>query len=148
MGLGFVLMLALSLLIRNTKFGMGMRATSFHLQHDKLMGINTNRVIAVTFAVGSMLAAASGILISVYYDSVYPTPGFSIGLKAFIGAVLGGIGSIPGAMFGRLLLGVAENIGATYLSSQYQDMIAFTILIPVLLIRPAGIMGRNETEKV
>lgn len=141
------LMLGLNFLIRRTALGRAMRATAQDQETARLMGINIDRVIAFTFALGSALGAAAGVLIGLYFNSVDPLMGFQPGLKGFVAAVLGGIGNIPGAMVGGLLLGFAEVLGAVYLS-QYRDAIAFAILILILLVKPAGIMGRPAPEKV
>ncbi|WP_428911758.1 branched-chain amino acid ABC transporter permease [Niallia sp. Krafla_26] len=148
LGTSFVLMIALYLFTNKTRMGVAMRATAQSIENASLMGININSVIAMTFGIGSVLAALAGILVSMYYDAVYPTMGYMFGLKAFTAAVLGGIGSIPGAMIGGLLLGVVENLGGTYISTQYQDMIAFVILILVLVLRPTGILGKKDIKKV
>nr|WP_218916999.1 branched-chain amino acid ABC transporter permease [Brevibacillus massiliensis] len=146
--LSVILMIGLHLFVTKTRIGTAMRATSMSITNAKLMGINTNFIIAITFAVGSALAAAAGILVGIYYDAVYPTMGYTAGLKAFTAAVLGGIGNIPGAMAGGLLLGITENLGAAYISSQYRDAIAFIILIVVLMVKPTGIFGKKEINKV
>lgn len=146
--LSLALMLGLHLFVNKTRTGTAMRATSMSITNATLMGINTNFIIMITFAIGSALAAAAGILVGIYYDAVYPTMGYTAGLKAFTAAVLGGIGSIPGAVLGGLLLGIAENLGVAYIASQFQDIIAFSILILVLLIRPTGILGKKEINKV
>ncbi len=114
----------------------------------RLMGINTNKVIFITFALGSSLGAARRSLVAMYYKAVYPMMGFSAGLKAFVAAVIGGIGSITGAMFGGLIMGVAESLGAAYISSGYRDAIAFIILIIILLFKPTGLFGKSVKEKV
>lgn len=146
--LSLVLMLGLHFFVTKTRTGTAMRATSMSITNATLMGINTNLIIMITFAIGSALAAAAGNLVGIYYDSVYPTMGYTAGLKAFTAAVLGGIGSIPGAVLGGLILGVAENLGVAIIASQYKDIIAFTILILVLIIRPTGILGKKEINKV
>ena len=146
--LSIVLMVGLQFFVTKTRIGTAMRATSMSITNATLMGINTNFIIMITFAIGSILAANAGILVGIYYDAVYPTMGYTVGLKAFTAAVLGGIGSIPGAVLGGLILGIAENLGAAYISSQYQDIISFGILILVLLIRPRGILGKKEIIKV
>ena len=143
-----LLMIGLQLLIQRTKIGKAMRACSQDLDASSLMGINVNRVISATFAIGSSLAAAGGVLVGIYYNAVWPYMGMMAGLKAFAAAVLGGIGSIPGAMIGGLTLGVMEIMGVAYLSSSYKDAIAFAILIIVLIIRPQGILGKKITKKV
>lgn len=143
-----ILMVALYFFVNKTQLGVAMRATAISQQNASLMGININWVVSITFAIGSVLAALAGILVSMYYDAVYPTMGYMFGLKAFTAAVLGGIGSIPGAMIGGLLLGVVESLGGTYISTQYQDIIAFVILILVLVLRPTGILGKKDINKV
>ncbi|MDO4539780.1 MAG: branched-chain amino acid ABC transporter permease [Syntrophomonadaceae bacterium] len=142
------LMIALQLMIRRTRIGKAMRACSQDLDAAALMGINVNRIIAFTFAVGSALAAAGGVMVAVYYNALWPYMGTMAGLKAFCAAVLGGIGSIPGAMLGGLSLGVMEIMGVAYISSSYKDAIAFAVLILVLLIRPQGILGQKISKKV
>jgi branched-chain amino acid transport system permease protein len=143
-----ILMVALYLFVNKTQLGVAMRATAISQKNASLMGININGIVTLTFAIGSVLAALAGILVSMYYDAVYPTMGYMFGLKAFTAAVLGGIGSIPGAMIGGLLLGVVENLGGTYISTQYQDIISFVILIVVLVLRPTGILGKKDINKV
>lgn len=143
-----LLMVGLQIMIQRTRIGKAMRASSQDLNASYLMGINVNRVISFTFAVGSALAAAGGVMVGIYYNAVWPYMGMMAGLKAFAAAVLGGIGSIPGAMLGGLTLGVLEIMGVAYLPSSYKDAIAFGILILVLLIRPQGLMGQKITKKV
>jgi len=143
-----LLMLGLEVLVHRTKIGKAMRACSQDLDAARLMGIHVDRVISFTFALGSALAAAGGVMVGVYYNAVQPYMGVMAGLKAFAAAVLGGIGSIPGAMLGGLALGIMENLGIAYLSSSYKDAIAFGILILVLLVRPQGLLGRATTKKV
>lgn len=142
------LMVALQLMIRQTRMGKAMRACSQDLEAASLMGINANRIISMTFAIGSALAAAGGVMVGIYYNAVWPYMGTMAGLKAFAAAVLGGIGSVPGAMVGGVTLGVLEIMGVAYLSSSYKDAIAFAILILVLIIRPQGIFGQKITKKV
>ena len=144
----FVLMVALRFFIQKTRTGKAMRATSFSLDAAKLMGISTDRIIATTFAVGSALAAAAGVLIGMQIPKIDPLMGIVYGLKAFVAAVLGGIGNVPGAVLGGLLIGTSEVLVVGYLSSTYRDAIAFGILILVLLLRPQGILGRVQKEKV
>lgn len=146
--MSIVLMIALQFIVKYTPWGVAMRATSYNKDNARLMGINVDQIISITFGVGSALAAAAGIMVGIYYDAVYPTMGYSAGLKAFTAAVLGGIGSVPGAMFGGLLLGVAENLGAAYMASGYRDAIAFSILIIVLLFKPSGLFGKSHQQKV
>jgi branched-chain amino acid transport system permease protein len=142
------LMVLLNLLVNYTKTGKAMRAVSYNLDAAKLMGINTDRIIALTFAVGSSLAAAGGILVSLLYPKIDPLMGVMPGLKAFVAAVLGGIGNITGAMVGGLILGFAETMAVGYGSSTYRDAIAFIVLVLILLFKPGGIMGRGTVEKV
>jgi len=147
-GVSFLLMILLRLFIRNTRTGKAMRAVSFNLDAAKLMGISTDRIIATTFALGSALAAAGGVLIGMQIPKIDPLMGILYGLKAFVAAVLGGIGNVPGAVLGGLLIGTSEVLVVGYLSSTYRDAIAFGILILVLILRPQGILGRVEREKV
>ncbi|MFT3926467.1 MAG: ABC transporter substrate-binding protein [Myxococcales bacterium] len=146
--LSAVLMLALQYLIQRTWTGRAMRALSVNLAAAKLMGISVNRVIAFTFVIGSALAAAGGILFGLDQAKIEPLMGVMAGLKAFVAAVLGGIGSIPGAAVGGVMIGVAEQLTAGYLSADYRDAITFTILIGVLLVRPQGLFGTVKIEKV
>ena len=144
----FLLMILLRFFILKTRTGKAMRAVSFNLDAAKLMGISTDRIIAVTFALGSALAAAAGVLIGMQIPKIDPLMGIMYGLKAFVAAVLGGIGNIPGAVLGGLLIGTSEVMVVGYLSSTFRDAIAFGILILVLLLRPQGILGRVQKEKV
>jgi branched-chain amino acid transport system permease protein len=146
--LSALLMLALNYIINYTKRGKAMRAVSFDVKAASLMGIPVNRIISFTFALGSVLAAAGGVLFASAYPQVNPLMGMMPGLKAFVAAVLGGIGSIPGAMLGGFILGIAEALTKGFISSQYSDAISFSILIVVLLFRPAGILGRKTGVKV
>ncbi|WP_242393746.1 branched-chain amino acid ABC transporter permease [Anaeromyxobacter oryzisoli] len=150
--LGLVLALALMLLLQHivyrTRFGTAMRAVSFDPQVAGLMGIPVNRIISMTFVLGSALAAAAGIINASSRPKIEPLFGLMSGLKAFVAAVLGGIGNVPGAMAGGLLLGVTEEYVAGYTSSSYRDAIAFAVLILVLLLRPEGLFGRATVEKV
>jgi branched-chain amino acid transport system permease protein len=148
LGVSIVLMILLNLIVKYTKTGKAMRAVSFNLDAAKLMGINTDRIIAFTFALGSALAAAAGILVSLLYPKIDPLMGVMPGLKAFVAAVLGGIGNITGAMLGGLILGMAEVMAVGYGESTYRDAIAFIILVLILLLKPTGIMGKGMTEKV
>ncbi|MDR3271472.1 MAG: branched-chain amino acid ABC transporter permease [Peptococcaceae bacterium] len=143
-----LMMIALHLMVQRTKAGKAMRACSQDLEAASLMGINVNRIISFTFAVGSALAAAGGVMVGIYYNAVWPYMGTLAGLKAFAAAVFGGIGSIPGAMLGGIILGVLEIMGVAYISSSFKDAIAFGILILVLIIRPQGILGRKLSKKV
>ena len=146
--LSILLMIALYFIVNKTKIGVAMRATSHNIKTAKLMGINTDRIIAFTFGIGSALACVAGLLVGIYYDAVYPLIGYSYGLKAFAAAVLGGIGSIPGAMLSGFVMGIVETLGASYISAGYRDAFAFAILIIVLIFRPAGILGKKEIDKV
>lgn len=141
-------MFALHLFIQKSKMGKAMRACSEDIGMAKLLGINADKVIALTFVVGAALAAIAGVLVALYYGIVNPFVGFIIGLKAFTAAVLGGIGSIPGAMLGGLLLGLTESFTSAYLSTEYKDVVAFSLLVLVLLFRPTGILGKPDVEKV
>jgi len=143
-----LLMVGLEVMIHRTKLGKAMRACSQDIEAASLMGINVNQVISATFAIGSALAAAGGVMVGIYYNAVWPYMGTMAGMKAFAAAVLGGIGSIPGAMIGGLTLGIMEIMGVAYLSSSYKDAIAFAILILVLLIRPQGLLGKKIAKKV
>jgi branched-chain amino acid transport system permease protein len=144
----FLLMLLLRFFIKNTRTGKAMRAVSFSLDAARLMGISTDWIISVTFALGSALAAAAGVLIGMQIPKIDPLMGIMYGLKAFVAAVLGGIGSIPGAVLGGLLIGTSEVMVVGYLSSTYREAIAFAILILVLILRPQGLLGRVTKEKV
>lgn len=143
-----LLMVGLHLFINKTKTGKSMRAVSQDRDAAMLMGINTDRTISITFAIGSALAAVGGVLFSMAYPLINPYMGTMPGLKAFIAAVLGGIGVIPGAMFGGVIMGVAESFTRGYISSQLSDAVVFGILIVVLIVKPAGIFGKNTREKV
>jgi branched-chain amino acid transport system permease protein len=143
-----LLMILLRLFIMKTRTGKAMRAVSFSLDAAKLMGISTDWIISVTFALGSALAAAAGVLIGMQIPKIDPLMGIMYGLKAFVAAVLGGIGSIPGAVLGGLLIGTSEVMVVGYLSSTYREAIAFAILILVLILRPQGLLGRVHKEKV
>ncbi len=143
-----VLMLLLTYIVQKTKVGKAMRAVSFDTETAQLMGIDANRIISVTFGIGSGLAAAGGVLVGIYYNSIDPLMGIMPGLKAFVAAVLGGIGIIPGAMAGGIILGVIEALVSGFISSTFRDAAAFAILILVLLFKPSGIFGKNTREKV
>ncbi|HBI27794.1 MAG TPA: branched-chain amino acid ABC transporter permease [Peptococcaceae bacterium] len=143
-----IFMVALTLIVKYTKVGKAMRATSESYETANLMGININRIISYTFAIGAALAGAGGVLVGMYFNSIHPMMGVIVGLKCFCAAVLGGIGSIPGAMLGGMFLGVAEVMGVALGFGTYRDAIAFALLILVLLIKPTGIMGRPIQRKV
>ncbi len=143
-----ILMALLTYIVQYTKVGKAMRAVSFDTETAQLMGINANRIISVTFGIGSALAAAAGVLVGIYYNSIDPLMGIMPGLKAFVAAVLGGIGVLPGAAAGGLILGVIEALVSGFISSTFRDAAAFAILILVLLFKPSGLMGKNTNEKV
>jgi len=148
LGVSIVLMGLLNIVVNYTKTGKAMRALSFDVDAAKLMGIDTDRIIAYTFALGSALAAAGGLLVSLLYPKIDPLMGVMPGLKAFVAAVLGGIGNITGAMLGGLILGMAEVMAVGYGQSTYRDAIAFIILVLILLLKPTGIMGKGMSEKI
>jgi branched-chain amino acid transport system permease protein len=148
LAISFLLMVGLTFFIQKTKIGKAMRAAAQDIDTASLMGINVNQIVAITFLIGSALGAAAGVMVGIYFRTVTPTMGLMPGLKGFVAAVLGGIGRIPGAMLGGLLLGVAEVMAAAYISSQYRDAAAFAILILVLFFKPAGLMGSFTQEKV
>lgn len=143
-----VTMLLLTVFINKTKAGSAMRAVSEDKGAAQLMGINVNRTISMTFAIGSALAAVAGILFLSQYQSLKPTMGALPGIKAFVAAVLGGIGSVPGAMLGGILLGIIESISKAYISSEISDAIVFGVLILMLLLKPSGLLGKKRIEKV
>lgn len=143
-----IIMTGLTLFIKKTKAGQAMLAVSEDKGAALLMGINVNGTIALTFAIGSGLAAIAGVLLCSAYPSLTPYTGAMPGIKAFVAAVFGGIGSIPGALIGGILLGIIEILGKAYISSQLADAIVFAVLIIVLLVKPTGIMGKNIQEKV
>lgn len=147
-GTSILLMIILHVIVTYTKLGKAMRAVSMDQEAAQLMGINVDRIISFTFALGSALAAAGGILVGMLYNRIDPYMGVLPGLKAFVAAVLGGIGVIPGAVLGGFLMGIAENLVVAFGSSTYRDAVAFAILIIVLLIRPGGLLGQRPTEKV
>jgi branched-chain amino acid transport system permease protein len=143
-----ILMSILQFLVFKTQFGRAMRAISHSLETSSVIGINVNKIIMITFIIGSSLAGAAGVLYGVAYPKIDPIMGLMPGLKAFVAAVLGGIGNITGAVIGALILGLSETYVAGYISSTYRDALAFVILILVLLIRPSGILGTKKIEKV
>ncbi|OJF76293.1 MAG: branched-chain amino acid ABC transporter permease [Treponema sp. CETP13] len=143
-----VCMVGLNLIVNHSKIGKAMRAVSFDMNAASLMGISVDKTIAFTFGIGAVLAGVGGVLYASSYPQIDPLMGMMPGLKAFVAAVLGGIGSIPGAMIGGYILGVAETMTKGYLSSQFADAISFSILIVILLFKPTGIMGKKINEKV
>ncbi len=148
LGVAVLLMLLLQLVVFKTKIGRAMRAVSFHREAASLMGISTDNIITFTFAVGSALAAAAGVLVALSNPKIDPLMGIMPGIKAFVAAVLGGIGNIPGAVVGGLIMGVAEVMVVGYVSSTFRDAIAFALLIIILLVKPTGLFGTGVSEKV
>ncbi|HZY31656.1 MAG TPA: branched-chain amino acid ABC transporter permease [Candidatus Methylomirabilis sp.] len=148
MATSVMMMIGLQLLVHRTKIGKAMRATAQDMQMACMVGINVDRVISVTFLVGSILAGVAGILVGMYYGLINFFIGYIAGIKAFTAAVLGGIGKIQGAMLGGLLLGLVESLGAGYISSEYKDVFAFAILIVVLIFRPSGLLGEDISKRV
>jgi branched-chain amino acid transport system permease protein len=142
------LMAALTLFVARTQTGKAMRATSYDQEAAAMMGIDVDRVIMATFFIGSALAGAAGVFNGLVYQSTFPTMGFQAGLFAFTAAVVGGIGNLPGAVAGGLLIGLAEAFATGYLSSTFQQAIVFALLIAVMLIRPSGLLGRPSLQKV
>ena len=143
-----VIMICLTLFINKSKMGKAMRAVSEDNDAARLMGINVNQTISMTFAIGSALAAIAGVLLCSSYPALMPTTGAMPGIKAFTAAVFGGIGSVPGAMLGGILLGLIEIMGRAYVSSELSDAIVFGVLIVVLLVKPSGLLGKIQIEKV
>lgn len=146
--ISIILAVVLQLIVFKTKVGKAMRATAFDNDAAALMGININNIISITFAIGSALAGAAGVLVGILYSRIDPYMGIMPGLKAFIAAVLGGIGVIPGAVLGGIIMGLAETFTKVYISSKLSDAIAFAILIVILLIKPSGILGKKPNVKV
>ncbi len=142
------LMFALRFIVLHTRVGRAMQAVSYNHTAAAMMGISVDRIITFTFLIGSMLAAAAGVLVALQNPKIEPLMGIMPGLKAFVAAVLGGIGNIPGAVLGGLAMGIAEVMVVGYLSPTYRDAIAFVLLILILLFRPAGILGKPGAEKV
>ena len=143
-----VLMLVLTLFVGRTRAGKSMRATAYDREAAAMMGIDTDRVIAVTFLVGSILAGAAGVMYGLYLSQINHFVGFQAGLKAFTAAVVGGIGSIPGAMLGGIVIGLAESYALGYFGGRWSDLIVFGLLIFVLLVRPSGLLGTRAVHKV
>ena len=144
----FTLLLLLEIFLKKFKTGKAIRATAQNPVAAGLMGIEVNNIVTITFVIASFLGGASGILVGIYYNTVYASMGFVAGLKGFSAAILGGMGSLTGAMLGGFILGIVENIGSTYFGAVIRDIIAFSIIILVLIIKPNGIMGLNIREKV
>ena len=142
------LMLALQYIVKYTRAGKAMRAVSLDKDAAQLMGIDVNTTISITFAIGSALAGAAGVLVGVYYNTINPLMGVTPGLKAFVAAVFGGIGLIPGAMVGGYFIGIVEVLVSGYGNSMYRDAVVFAILILILILKPAGLLGKNVGEKV
>ncbi len=147
-GITVLLMVLLQFVVKKTKLGKAMRAVSQDADAARLMGINVNSTISFTFMLGSALAGAAGVMVGVYYTSINPLMGYLPGVKAFIAAVFGGIGSIPGAMIGGFFIGMVEVMVAGYASSLFKDAVVFAILILILIVKPAGLLGKNIREKV
>lgn len=143
-----LLVLLLQFIVYKTKVGKAMRAASYDIEAASLMGINVDNTISLTFAIGSALAGIAGVLVAISYPSITPYIGTMPGLKAFVAAVLGGIGSIPGALIGGLSIGLLETLSKAYISTTFSDAIVFGILIIILLIKPAGLLGKKTNEKV
>jgi branched-chain amino acid transport system permease protein len=148
LGTAVLLMVLLQFIVHRTKIGKAMRAVSHDMDAARLMGINVNNTISATFAIGSALAGAAGVIFGMYYTKIEPLMGIIPGLKAFVAAVLGGIGIIPGAMVGGLLLGVIEALVSALGYSLWRDGVAFVVLILILIFRPSGLFGKNVREKV
>lgn len=148
--LGIVILMcaALQILINRTNVGRAMRATAYDRDAAALMGIDIDRIIALTFAIGSALAAVSGVLVGLMYPKLEPTMGVLLGMKSFVAAVVGGIGIIPGAMLGGVLIGLIEILSKVYISSSFSDAIVFLILIIILLVKPTGLLGKKQSVKV
>jgi len=147
-GVSILLLIVLQYIVQRTKLGLAMRAVSFDHDTARLMGVDVDFTISATFALGSMLAGAGGVLYAIAYPQINPFMGILPGLKAFVAAVLGGIGIIPGALLGALIMGQAETLTSGYVSTTLRDAVAFAILIIVLMVRPSGLLGKRGTEKV
>ncbi|PLS18456.1 branched-chain amino acid ABC transporter permease [Bacillus sp. M6-12] len=148
LSISVVLMVILQIIVHKTKIGKAMRAVSFDAEAARLMGINVDNTISATFAIGSALAGAAGVIFGTYYIKIEPLMGVLPGLKAFVAAVLGGIGLIPGAMVGGLLLGLIESLVSAFGYSLWRDAVAFVVLILILIFLPSGLFGKNRREKV
>lgn len=148
LSVALLLVIILQFIVYKTKAGKAMRAASYNIEAASLMGINVNNTISLTFAIGSALAGAAGVLVGLTWTTIDPYMGIMPGLKAFVAAVLGGIGIIPGALLGSIFMGVAETLTKAYISTRLSDAIAFSILIIVLLVKPTGLLGKKINEKV
>lgn len=146
--ISFLIMGALYLFVQRTRTGTAMRAVSLDHDISRLMGIDVDRIIAIVFVIGPGLGGVAGMIVALYYGSFDFTLGWTFGLKAFIAAIMGGIGNIPGAMLGGMLLGIIETLGAGYISPQWKDVIAYVILIIILIFRPTGLLGERVAEKL
>ncbi len=146
--ISLILVVSLQVFVYRTKVGKAMRAASYDMETAKLMGINVDNIISLTFAIGSSLAGAAGVFVGILYNTIDPYMGIMPGLKAFVAAVLGGIGIIPGAMLGGIIMGIAETLTKAYISTKWADAIAFLILIVILIFKPTGILGSKVREKV
>ncbi len=148
LGVSIVAMLLLQFILKSTKTGKAIRAVSLNANVASLMGINPHRIITITFIIGSSLAGVGSVLVGMKYPKIEPLMGMMIGLKAFVAAVLGGIGSVGGAVLGAMIMGLSEEMVVGYLSSTYRDALAFGILIVILIFKPTGLLGKNTVEKV
>jgi branched-chain amino acid transport system permease protein len=148
LAVSFLLMGGLYLFVQRTRTGTAMRAVSLDHDVSRLMGIDVNRIIAIVFLIGPGLGGVAGVIVALYYGSFDFTLGWIFGLKAFIAAILGGIGNIPGAMLGGMILGIVETLGSGYVSPQWKDVIAYVILILILILRPTGLLGERVAEKL
>jgi branched-chain amino acid transport system permease protein len=146
--MGLILMVGLQQLVHRTKLGKQMRAVAADREAAEMLGVNVNFTIAATFFLGSALAGVAGVMAGLLFNQVTNTIGFIAGLKAFTAAVVGGIGSIPGAMLGGLMIGLAESFVTGYLSSTYSNLLVFLLLIAVMLVRPSGLLGQAQLQKV
>ena len=147
-GISIALVVILQYIVMKTKTGKAMRAASFDKDAAAIVGINVDSIISFTFAIGSALAGAAGILVGILWSNIQPYMGIMPGLKAFVAAVLGGIGVIPGALYGGIIMGLVETFSKVYISSSYSDAIAFSILIIILIFKPSGLLGKKTSEKV
>lgn len=143
-----ILMITLTIIVKHTKIGRAMRAVSMDKETAQLMGVNVDKTVSFTFAIGSALAGVAGLLVGSYYNTINPLMGLIPGLKAFISAVFGGIGIIPGAMLGGVSIGLIETFVSGYISTSYRDAVVYLVLIIILIVKPSGLLGKNEKEKV